>query len=327
MFHMRRIWPLLIPLFLLSTCLAEDRNWEEANQLLVKATEAETFNPETKFHLAVKVLIQHTTKGKFSGTFVRDYIGPERWADQLEVGDFRQERVRIDKQIWRKKNQEFVPQPVDLLFKALFTTSFVMGRSDIVDRVHNRKLEGTEARCIEFKNTVGRSSTDGEICVDSASGTVVYWKYGKLEIRYSNYTPFSGKVRPSHFAVAEAGSIVVEADVTYALANELSADSFVPLKDTEPENVCSTSRALIAKQTPDPFFPRTLARGQYRGTVVVRAEVDETGHVRKAGVIESVHPIMDGAALEAVKQWVFEPKMCDGKAISTVATLPIHFRP
>ena len=49
---------------------------------------------------------------------------------------------------------------------------------------------------------------------------------------------------------------------------------------------------------------------------MIRAEVDETGHVRKEAVIESVHPIVDGAALAAVKQWTFEPQLCDGKAVS-----------
>ena len=78
-------------------------------------------------------------------------MAPERWADRLEIGDFRQERVRIEKQIWTKKSDDFV----DLLFKALFTTTFRMAQSDVVNRVHNRKLEGTEARCIEFRNMVG----------------------------------------------------------------------------------------------------------------------------------------------------------------------------
>jgi TonB family protein len=327
MFHMLRVSQLLIPILLVATCFAEDRNWEEANQLLVKASEAETFKPEQpKFHLTVKVLLQHTTKGRLAGTFVRDYMAPERWADRLEIGDFREERVRIEKQIWTKKSQDFVPLQVDQLFKALFTTTFQMVQSDVVNRVHNRKLEGTEARCIEFRNAVGRKSTDGEICVDRAAGTVVYWKYGQIEIWYSNYVPFSGRVRPSHFVVAEQGTPSVEGDVTYTLASELSADSFSPLKDAEVQDICSTTRALIAKQTPDPFFPPGLSAAQYRGAVVIRAEVDETGHVRKEAVIESVHPIVDGAALAAVKQWTFEPKLCDGKAVSTVTRLDVRFR-
>ena len=55
----------LIPIVLVAIRFAEDRNWEEANQLLVKASDAETFKPEQpKFHLTVKVLLQHTTEGE-----------------------------------------------------------------------------------------------------------------------------------------------------------------------------------------------------------------------------------------------------------------------
>ena len=46
MFHMLRMSRWLIPIVLVAICFAEDRNWEEANQLLVKASDAETFKPE-----------------------------------------------------------------------------------------------------------------------------------------------------------------------------------------------------------------------------------------------------------------------------------------
>jgi hypothetical protein len=80
---------------------------------------------------------------------------------------------------------------------------------------------------------VGRNSTDGEICLDRAAGAVVYWKYGRIEIWYSNYVPFSDRVRPSYFAAAEQGIPSVEGDVTYTLSSDLTADSFSPLKDAE----------------------------------------------------------------------------------------------
>jgi len=222
MSRLRATARLLVPALLVATCISEDRNWEEANQLLVKAADAETFRQEQpKFHLTVKLLLQHTNKGKVTGTFERDFVGPERWADWLEAGDFRQERVRIDKQVWRKKNQEFVPMQVDLIYQALFTTTFQMAQSDVVNRIHNRNFEGTDVRCIEFQNVLGRNTTGGEMCVDRATGTLVYWRYGSREIRYSNYVPFAGKVRPSHFSVTEAGTSVVEGDVSYRVASEI----------------------------------------------------------------------------------------------------------
>jgi len=308
---------------------AEDRDWEEANSLLSKASELETFKPDErpKFHLNVTFTFHHTTKGTLKGTYQRDYVAPERWRDRLEVSDLcKQERVRIEKQIWTRKSADLTPLQVDLLFKALFATAFQMTPSDVVDRVHNRKLDGVENRCIKFHSVVGRESTDGEICVDQAASTVSYWKYGEREIWYSQYGSVAGRLRPFHIAVAEQGRTSVEADVAYIIANELTPESFVPLKDAEVSDVCSTTRALSRKNTPDPFFPSGMSPAQFKGPVIIRAEVDETGRVQKAEVIESMHPTIDSAVLETVKQWTFEPKLCDGKPVKTITRLDVRFR-
>jgi TonB family protein len=308
--------------------VAEDRDWEQANSLLVTASGLEAFKPDQhpKFHLRADFVFHRTSEGKLKGVYYRDFVLPERWSDELVVADFRQSRVRIDKKIWTRKTADFVPVQVDTLFRALFTTTFQMVQSDIVDRIHNRKVEGIDARCIEFHNVVGRSTTPGEICVDRAGGQVVYWKYGNREIWYSQYSPFGSAVRPMRFVVAEDGGTSVEADISYSESSELGPDTFVPLQDAEVSDVCTTSRAPIAKDAPDPMFPSILSRRQFPKGVVIKAEIDENGHVTKEAVVESVHPILDGLALNAVKRWVFEPKLCDGKPVSTSTRLNVHFR-
>jgi hypothetical protein len=49
---------------------AEDRNWEDANVLLVKASNLEACSDHApKFRLHVNFVFQHTAKGKMEGTF------------------------------------------------------------------------------------------------------------------------------------------------------------------------------------------------------------------------------------------------------------------
>jgi TonB family protein len=326
----RRAAHVLILLFLVAAAFTEDREWEEANSLLSKASELETFKPDERprFHLNASFTFHHTDKGTLKGTYQRDYVAPEYWGDQLEVADlYKQERVRIEKQIWTRKSNDLTPLQADLFFRALFTTTFSMTRSDVVDRVHNRKLDGVESRCVEFHSVVGHKSTDGEICVDRAASTVSYWKYGDREIWYSQYGAVASRLRPSHIVVAEQGHTSVEADLKYTIANELKPESLSPLKDAEMSDVCSSTRSLSRKNSPEPFFPPGMSRAQFRNPVVViRAEVDETGRVQKAAVIESAHPIFDSAALEAVKQWTFEPRLCDGQPVKTITRLDVRFR-
>ena len=319
---------LLLALLTWTAGNAEDQNWEQANMLLVKATELETFKPDPhpKFQINVKFVFHHTSEGNLQGTYVRDFVLAERWKDEIVVGKFVQSRVRIDKQIWTKKTEEFAPIQVDTLFKALFSTKFQMVQSDIVDRVHNKKLDNVEGRCIEFHNVVGNSRTAGEICVDRVGGQIVYWKYGSREIWYTDYANFEGALRPMRFVVNEENNKSIEADVKYAEAPELTSNAFAPLQSAEITEVCNDSRGVIRKDAPDPMFPPSLSRRQFPQDVVVKAEIDETGHVTKAAVVESVHPILDGQALNAVKHWLFEPKLCDGHAVSSSTRLNVHFR-
>ena len=312
----------------LGSAFAEDRNWEEANALLTRASELEVFKADEtpKYRQVATFIFHHTNKGTLKGTYQCDYLSPERWRDEITVADvYQQQRVRIEKQTWTKRSTDLTPLQVEQFLHALYTTSFRMSSSDVVNRVHKRKLDGAENRCIEFSNVVGHSSTDGEICLDQATSTVSYWKYGDREIWYSQYVPVAGRVRPSHLVVAEKGNTSVEADLTYTLNNELTPESFAPVADAEVSEVCNSTRPLQRKSSPEPYFPPGLSKNQFKGPVVVRAEVDGTGHVQKAAVIESLHPILDTAALEAVKHWTFEPRLCDGKPVNAVTRLDVWF--
>jgi hypothetical protein len=46
MLRIRHVSPVVLSALLVGISSSEDREWEEANQLLVKASEAETFKPE-----------------------------------------------------------------------------------------------------------------------------------------------------------------------------------------------------------------------------------------------------------------------------------------
>jgi protein TonB len=63
------------------------------------------------------------------------------------------------------------------------------------------------------------------------------------------------------------------------------------------------------------------------GRVVLRAVVDRDGHVEEAvTVIESV-PMFDGAAVDALRKWRFEPgRDRDGKTVRVLVDVPIRFQ-
>ena len=61
--------------------------------------------------------------------------------------------------------------------------------------------------------------------------------------------------------------------------------------------------------------PRLPGAFDGQGTVTVEVQIDEEGNVRCARVLSGgQNPIMRRAALDAAKQWKFEPLIVDGKA-------------
>ena len=65
------------------------------------------------------------------------------------------------------------------------------------------------------------------------------------------------------------------------------------------------------------FAPMVIASG-YKGEVVLEANVDARGKVAQVRVIKS-QPMLTQAAIDAVRQWEFDPKtVAAGGAVVTV---------
>ncbi|RMF75349.1 MAG: energy transducer TonB [Acidobacteria bacterium] len=74
-----------------------------------------------------------------------------------------------------------------------------------------------------------------------------------------------------------------------------------------------------------PRYPPELLRARRRGTVYVVFMVDPSGRVRNAKVQKSTDPAFEKPALEAVREWRFEPGKRDGQAVSFRMRVPITF--
>jgi TonB family protein len=60
------------------------------------------------------------------------------------------------------------------------------------------------------------------------------------------------------------------------------------------------------------------------GTVIVGVAIDADGRVQTARIAQSV-PLLDDAALDAVRQWEFAPPVVDGKPVPTGVNVAIGF--
>ena len=75
----------------------------------------------------------------------------------------------------------------------------------------------------------------------------------------------------------------------------------------------------------DPLYPESARRDHISGVVVVQAMIDTGGHVADAIPLQGP-PELTEAAIDAVKQFTFEPATRQGKPVPVVFNLTINFK-
>ena len=73
-----------------------------------------------------------------------------------------------------------------------------------------------------------------------------------------------------------------------------------------------------------PVYPAVARSARVEGEVVIEATVGEDGKVTDARVVKSI-PLLDQAALDAVKQWEYQPPLLNGVPTPVVVTVTINF--
>lgn len=74
-----------------------------------------------------------------------------------------------------------------------------------------------------------------------------------------------------------------------------------------------------------PVYPPEAMASRPQGTVIIEATIGTDGTVQNAKVLRSI-PLLDDAALAAVRQWRFTPTLVNGQPVPVVMTVAVNFR-
>jgi TonB family protein len=74
------------------------------------------------------------------------------------------------------------------------------------------------------------------------------------------------------------------------------------------------------------IYPAAARQARVSGIVILELQLDVNGTVSDVRVLRSI-PLLDAAAIEAVKQWQYEPMIVNGKAIPIPLTVTVPFVP
>ncbi len=74
-----------------------------------------------------------------------------------------------------------------------------------------------------------------------------------------------------------------------------------------------------------PAYPTMAQQTRVQGTVTLEALIDVTGRVQNVKVLSSDHPLLNGAAMQAVQQWRYTPTELNGVPVPVLMTIFVRF--
>ena len=134
---------------------------------------------------------------------------------------------------------------------------------------------------------------------------------------------------PEQMPVHEPEPVFVEAVDAPVVPLEMPLGKIVPPAPA-PEFVEPGEPGLalpVANYRPDPFYPDLARQLRQPGRVVLRAVVDAGGNVKDIEVIFAPDPDLgfSAAAIEAVREWRYQPGELRGRAVSVRLTVVVDF--
>ena len=205
-------------------------------------------------------------------------------------------------------------------------------------------LDGRPADVLELTfREVGRTPENKyEVYVAKETGLVEQWDF------YTNASDESPRFQVPWRNWRRHGSILLSDDRGRGQHTEIAVFDQLPTTVfTEPEPVDLTQLAHAATgdlvEAPiyvvegevakpratmkvAPEYSESARKARITGTAVVRAVIGADGSIRDAWVTEKLEDSLDQAALDAVRQWAFEPATLDGEPVSVYYNLTINFR-
>jgi len=85
-----------------------------------------------------------------------------------------------------------------------------------------------------------------------------------------------------------------------------------------------TSLGLAVLRRVDPIYPDFARRSRIQGPVVLMLTVDEQGQPIQVQVLQG-HPVFHDVALQAARQWRFEPARLGGRPVAASFRLTLNF--
>jgi protein TonB len=92
-----------------------------------------------------------------------------------------------------------------------------------------------------------------------------------------------------------------------------------------PERVGLSVKEPTKLKHVEPVYPDIAQRANVQGVVILECVISPAGRVEELKVLRGI-PLLNDAAIAAVKQWTYKPTLLDGVPVSVVMPITVQFR-
>jgi protein TonB len=150
------------------------------------------------------------------------------------------------------------------------------------------------------------------------------------QVANRNAAPFNAPERIEPETPYQLEPFETNTQGTGLLDGVASVETLAPVAPPEPPAKQEPVRVGGNVRTPErlgyvaPVYPPVAQAARIQGMVIIQATIDINGRVVDMQVLKSV-PLLDPAALDAVRQWRYTPTTLNGQAVPVIMTVTVNF--
>ncbi|HEX8817093.1 MAG TPA: energy transducer TonB [Terriglobales bacterium] len=297
--------------------IASEFDW--ADQFLQAGSNMNIFElPSFQMHAQLQI---ENNGEPLRGTLLLLWNGPDQWREDISFPGYSETQIGGKDTVFLKRTTDFLPLRIQQVHGTLgFSSSASYGsffhpltdsKATVTD-VHAEKVNDKDLVCLNGKN----------LCVDPSTHSLAR----QLPFVDSNNSPVGAKFFPGHLSWVDHGKMLVEINVTdLKVTDRLPASSFQAPPDATSRPGCMNPIPPRLLSRVVPKYPNDERRSNAQGNVAISAVISKEGIPGDLHVVSSVSPGLDGSAMDALRQWRYQPATCGSASVDVEMILTVIF--
>jgi TonB family protein len=282
----------------------------------------------------MKASISIDNNGKpLDGTYQLLWNGPDQWKEEISFPRYTEVQVGSKGTIWIKRSTDFIPFRISQVHSALGygfgvpvgafgdLASLIQVRvtsKDNLKKIRSQKGRDENLTCFEFEAPAKETF---EICLNDITGTVA-----RSSTDDENFQAVGEKSFPRLLSYKQDDKVVASVNISeLTTPAKFVADSFAPPPGVSPQTGCMNPMPARIVKKVSPQYPQGARENQIEGTVAVDALIGTDGVPRINKVVATPSLDLGKSAVEAIKDWRYEPATCAGKAVAVETVMTARY--